>query len=105
MFVELGGVGRQRQVVDAGQGGDAPGQADDVAPQQGLAAGHADAAYAQAGKSPDQAFDFVKGEPVLGFFKALEAFRDAVAAAQVAPIGDGQSHVIDAAVELIGEHG
>jgi hypothetical protein len=86
--VELGGVGGQRQILDAGQGGDASRQLGDVAPQQRLAAGQADALDAEPGERADQSLDLVEVEPVLGLFETLEAFRNAVAAAQVAAVGD-----------------
>ena len=90
-------------LVDAGQGGDAPGEFGDVAPQQRLAAGEADAAHAQPRKRADQSLDLVEAEPVRGFFESLKTLRHAIAATQIATIGDRQPHVFDVAAVLIDE--
>jgi hypothetical protein len=42
---------------------------------------------------------------VFRLLEALEAFRHAVAAAQVAAVRHRQPHVVDAAAELVGEAG
>src|SRR3569832_2077857 len=89
--------------MEAGQGGDTSGESGDVASQQRLAAGQADAAHAQARNGADQARDLVEIEPMFRRLEALETFRHAIAAAQVATVRHRQAYVVDAATELIDE--
>jgi hypothetical protein len=71
--------------------------------QQGLAAGQAQALEAQAGEQADQPLDLVEGQPVVGFLEALEAFRDAIGATQVAAVRDGEPEVFDASSKAINQ--
>lgn len=49
------------------------------------------AIQSQCRERADQAFYFVKIEPMLRYFEIPEAFRDTVTATQVATVGDRQS--------------
>ena len=100
-FAEFEGVGGEGDVLDLGlcaAGGDDVGQ---VAAQGGFAARDADFACAVLGEHGRQRFDFGQSELVrLGF--ALIAVGQAVVAAVVAQVGDGQAQVAQTAVEWVG---
>lgn len=100
-FAEPESVGGKGDVLDFGlrsAGGNDVGQ---VAAQGGFAARDADFARAVSGEHGRQCFDFGQGELVrLGF--ALIAVGQAIVAAVVAQVGDGQAQVAQTAVEWVG---
>ena len=100
-FAEPESVGGKGDVLDFGlrsAGGNDVGQ---VAAQGGFAARDADFARAVFCEYGRQRFDFGQGELVrLGF--ALIAVGQAIVAAVVAQVGDGQAQVAQTAVEWVG---
>jgi hypothetical protein len=101
--LHAGAVAGDGEIVEAGQGGQAGSQLGQVAPHQRLAAGDAHTADPQRGEGADDAGDLFEVEPVLGLLEPLEAFRQAIAAAQVAAVGDGQAQVRDTSAKGVGE--
>ena len=93
---KLGAVGGHGQVLQARHGGNLRRQPDHAASQQRLAAGQPDLAHAKAHEQSDQAQHFLMPQPVRWSFEALEVLGQAVAATQVAAIGDGNAQVVDA---------
>jgi len=89
---ELVAVGGERHLVEAGRGLEVGDDADELAAQGGLAAGEPDAAHPQAGEDRRQAGDLGAGEDAV----AVLVIRDrAVAAAEVAAVGEREAQVLD----------
>jgi len=68
VLVELGGVGAEGQIFDAGQGGQASGKFRQIGAAAAVRAfGQAQALHIPiARKRPIKAFDFIEAEPVSG---------------------------------------
>ena len=85
-------VGGERHLLDPRGGARVGGDRHQLAAQRRLAAGQADPPHPQAGEDPDQPGDLGPGEEVA----PLLVFRGrAVAAAEVAAIGEGEAEVGD----------
>ncbi len=86
-------VGRQADVLDAGNGGEHAHQPVEVPAHERFAAGQANLVDAQRSGDPDEVRDFLESEQ----FRAVHEhnfFRHAVGAAQVAPVRDADAEVV-----------
>ena len=98
-------VGGQRQIVEAGIGGQHLDKHWQVAAQQRLAAGEADFLHPQLGKQANQGVHLLERQQVLARQPDVLLFGHAVLAAQVAAVGDGEAQVGHGPVEHVGEVG
>ena len=96
-------VGGERDFLDAGGAGADADDVGDVGAQGGFAAGEADFFGAAGGKGGNEGADFGKAEFVRAA-AALVAVRQAVDAAVVAEVGNGEAQVGDAAREGVYQH-
>ena len=103
VLCEAVAVGGERDFLDAGGAGADADDVGDVGAQGGFAAGETDFFGAAGGKGGDKGADFGKAEFVRAA-AALVAVRQAVDAAVVAEVGNGEAQVGDAAREGVYQH-
>jgi len=100
VLAQVGGVGGHAQFVEAGQCAELFHEGDDAAPNEGFAAGDADFVDAEFGEALAELRHFFDAEQFVAWQEG-HVFGHAVAAAQVAAVGDGQAHVGDLAAEAV----
>ena len=102
-------VRRQRDVVDAGQRGEARDQLVDAAAHERLAAGDAQLLDAHAGERARQALDLLERQQLLAAQElellAEDLLGHAVHAAEVAAVGDRDAQVANRPGELVESDG
>ena len=96
-------VGGHRHLADAGRRDDAPDQRRQAGPHQRLAARDADLADPEAGEQVHQPHQLVVGEELLAGQPLHPLRRHAVAAAEVAAVGDRESQRAVGPPEAVGE--
>ncbi len=94
-------VGRHRQIANGRAGGEARDERREVAAQQRLAAGEPDLVHAEADEHVHELFDLLELQDVLARQPHVVLLGHAVAAAQVAPVGDRQPQVAQRTIELV----
>ena len=102
---EQDAVGREREVVETGLGGQHAHQRGKVAPQQRLAAGEPHPIDAEGEEHVDERRDLLEVQHVFARQPVVVVLGHAVRAAQVAPVGDRQAEVAQGTAEEIGEAG
>ena len=90
---ELGAVGRQRQVLEAGEGLQPPHDVEQVLAHQRLAAGQPHPPDAEPHQGADHRLDLLRREEVAVAEGEVGVLRQAVGAAQVAAVGDRDPQV------------
>jgi hypothetical protein len=88
-------VGGQREVVDTLDRREALDQRREFAPHQRLAAGQADGVDAETGEEADESLDLLEGEDFVTRDPVHPLGRHAVAAAEVAAVGDRHPQIAD----------
>ncbi len=96
---EEGAVGGDADFVDAGDAGEVGAKGGDAGAGEGLAAGDAELFDAEGGADADDAEELVVAEGFVLGEPGLLLLGHAVAAAFVAPVGDGDAKVGDAMAE------
>jgi hypothetical protein len=94
-------VRRDREVGDAGDRGEHPGEIREVAAHERLAAGQAHVVDAHLGEQSDEADDLLEGQDVVALEPGEPLGRHAVLAAEVAAVGDRHAEVGDPAAVAV----
>ena len=103
--VEQDAVGREREVTHAGRRREHPHELGQVAAHERLAAGQPDLVDAHRGHDGDEALDLLEGEQ-LGLGQPRQALGGhAVAAAEVAAVGDRDAQAADRAAPAVLQRG
>jgi hypothetical protein len=97
-------VGRHRQVADARPRRETGDKGRKVAPQERLSARETHLVDAKIEEHIHQPLDFLELEDVLARQPHVLRLRHAVAAPEVAAVGDRQPQVAERALELVEEH-
>lgn len=99
-FFQTGAIGGQQQFVESGQRTDILDQRHDVAADQRLTAGQADAADPEAGEGTGHTVDLLQRQHLLAWQEG-HLFGHAIDAAEIAAIGHGQAHIVNVASILV----
>ena len=96
-------VGREGEIVDARNGGEAADQYGQIAADEGFAAGDAELADSQTHGDAHEALDLFESQNLAALHELHAGFRHAVEAADIAAIGDADAQVVVDAAEGIDE--
>ena len=102
---ELGAVGRQREVLEAGEGLEPPHDVQQVLADQRLAAGQSHPPDAEAHQGADDRLDLIRREEVAVAEGEVGVLRQAIGAAQVAAVGHRDPQVGEPAAESVDQAG
>ena len=105
VLLEQGAVGGEREIGHAGHGREAPHQIRQSAPEQRLATGEPERGHAAARKGPHQTFHLLEREDGTARQPDVVLLGHAVAAAEIAAVGDGEAKRMEGTAEGIDRRG
>ena len=97
-------IGRHREIADRRSRREASDEVWHVTTQQRFAAGQADLVHAKAREDIDQRLDLLEVQDVLARQPHVLRLRHAVAAAEIAAVGDREAEVPEGPVEAVFQH-